>query len=201
MSQFEKPEIIVVEPSGQQKRFILKPHGDLEVIKKKWRSHLRNIGARWVDKQSHWTIAKDNLKDFEKLKKIMDTSPAQLEKQEKKQDKHEKNEKQKNKKNKKEELSSDSEDDDNDDEDEDSDDGDVQLIDYLKQKIKTSRGSHPEIDSYLIDESDHEDVVSVCRRIRYLYKILQVMRTEIKNLQEENAFLYRSMEKLENKIN
>jgi len=194
MSQFEKPEIIVVEPSGQQKRFILKPHGDLEVIKKKWRSHLRNIGARWVDKQSHWTIAKDNLKDFEKLKKIMDTSPAQLEKQEKKQ---EKNEKQKNKKNIKEE-SSESEDD---EDDEDSDDGDIQLIDYLKQKIKTSRGSHPEIDSYLIDESDHEDVVSICRRIRYLYKILQVMRTEIKNLQEENAFLYRSMEKIENKLN
>lgn len=194
MSQFEKPEIIVVEPSGQQKRFILKPHGDLEVIKKKWRSHLRNIGARWVDKQSHWTIAKDNLKDFEKLKKIMESSPAQLEK---KQDKNEKNEKQKNKKNKKEECSE-SEDD---DEEEDSDDGDIQLIDYLKQKIKTSRGSHPEIDSYLIDESDHEDVISICRRIRYLYKILQVMRTEIKNLQEENAFLYRSMEKLENKIN
>jgi len=191
MSQFEKPEIIVVEPSGQQKRFILKPHGDLEIIKKKWRSHLRNIGARWVDKQSHWTIAKDNLKDFEKLKKIMDTSPEQLEK---KNDKHDKNEK--HKKNKKEE-SSESED----EEEEDSDDGDVQLIDYLKQKIKTSRGSHPEIDSYLIDESDHEDVISVCRRIRYLYKILQVMRTEIKNLQEENAFLYRSMEKLENKIN
>jgi hypothetical protein len=194
MSQFEKPEIIVVEPSGQQKRFILKPHGDLEIIKKKWRSHLRNIGARWVDKQSHWTIAKDNLKDFEKLKKIMDTSPEQLEKKNEKNDKHDKNEK--HKKNKKEE-SSESED----EEEEDSDDGDVQLIDYLKQKIKTSRGSHPEIDSYLIDESDHEDVISVCRRIRYLYKILQVMRTEIKNLQEENAFLYRSMEKLENKIN
>lgn len=195
MSQFEKPEIIVVEPSGQQKRFILKPHGDLEVIKKKWRSHLRNIGARWVDKQSHWTIAKDNLKDFEKLKKIMESSPAQLEK---KQDKNEKNEKQKNKKNKKEESSESEEED---DDEEESDDGDIQLIDYLKQKIKTSRGSHPEIDSYLIDESDHEDVVSICRRIRYLYKILQVMRTEIKNLQEENAFLYRSMEKLENKIN
>jgi hypothetical protein len=194
MSQFEKPEIIVVEPSGQQKRFILKPHGDLEIIKKKWRSHLRNIGARWVDKQSHWTIAKDNLKDFEKLKKIMDTSPEQLEKKNEKNDKHDKNEK--HKKNKKEE-SSESED----EEEDDSDDGDVQLIDYLKQKIKTSRGSHPEIDSYLIDESDHEDVISVCRRIRYLYKILQVMRTEIKNLQEENAFLYRSMEKLENKIN
>ena len=125
----------------------------------------------------------------------MESSPAQLEK---KQDKNEKNEKQKNKKNKKEESSESEEDD---DEEEDSDDGDIQLIDYLKQKIKTSRGSHPEIDSYLIDESDHEDAISICRRIRYLYKILQVMRTEIKNLQEENAFLYRSMEKLENKIN
>lgn len=199
MSQFEKPEIIVIEPSGQQKRFILKPHGDLEIVKKKWRSHLRNIGARWVDKQSHWTIAKDNLKDFEKIKKIMDTSPSDLKDNKEKVivNKKEKNEKKKNDKKKKEE-SSDSE---SEEEDSDSDDGDIQLIDYLKQKIKTSRGSHPEIDSYLIDESDHEDVISVCRRIRYLYKIMQVMRSEIKNLQEENAFLYRSMEKIESKVN
>jgi hypothetical protein len=195
MSQFEKPEIIVVEPSGQQKRFILKPHGELETIKKKWRSHLRNIGARWVDKQSHWTIAKENLKDFEKIKKIMDTSPAQLEESKKKKEEQKKNKHDKKKK----EESSDSEEED--EEESDSDDGDIQLIDYLKQKIKTSRGSHPEIESYLIDESDHEDVISMCRRIRYLYKILQVMRTEIKNLQEENAFLYRSMEKIENKLN
>jgi len=199
MSQFEKPEIIVIEPSGQQKRFILKPHGDLEIVKKKWRSHLRNVGARWVDKQSHWTIAKDNLKDFEKIKKIMDTSPSDLKDNKEKVivNKKEKNEKKKNDKKKKEE-SSDSE---SEEESEDSDDGDIQLIDYLKQKIKTSRGSHPEIDSYLIDESDHEDVISVCRRIRYLYKIMQVMRSEIKNLQEENAFLYRSMEKIESKVN
>lgn len=197
MSQFEKPEIIVVEPSGQQKRFILKPHGDLETVKKRWRSHLRNIGARWVDKQSHWTIAKENLKDFEKLQKIMDSGedPKQenkkTEKSEKKNDKkHEKNERRK-----KEESESEEE-----EEQEDSDDGDIQLIEYLKNKIKTSRSSHPEIDTYLIDESDHEDVVSICRRIRYLYKILQSMRSEIKNLQEENAFLYRTVERLEKKI-
>jgi hypothetical protein len=185
MSQFEKPEIIVVEPSGQQKRFILKPHGDLEPVKKKWRSHLRNIGARWVDKQSHWTIAKENLKDFEKLKQVIDKPEKQD-----KNDKVEKNDKKK--KEKKEESSSESE-----EESDDSDDGDVQLIEYLKHKIKTSRSSHPEIDTTLIDESDHEDVVSICRRIRYMYKIMQQMRSEIKNLQEENAFMYRTIDRLE----
>ncbi len=189
MSQFEKPEIIVVEPSGQQKRFILKPHGDLEPIKKKWRSHLRNIGARWVDKHSHWTIAKENLKDFEKLKQVID-KPEKLEKVEKLKD--DEPQKKKNDKKKKEESSSESE-----EESEESDDGDIQLIEYLKHKIKTARSSHPEIDTTLIDESDHEDVVSICRRIRYMYKMMQQMRSEIKNLQEENAFMYRTIDKLQ----
>jgi cobalamin biosynthesis protein CobT len=195
MSQFEKPEIIVIEPSGQQKRFILKPHGDLEIIKKKWRSHLRNIGARWVDKQSHWTIAKDNLKDFEKLQKIMDSGEDPKQENKKNDETSGRPRNKKNEKKKKEESESEE-----DDEQEDSDDGDIQLIEYLKDKIKTSRSSHPEIDTYMIDESDHEDVVSICRRIRYLYKILQSMRSEIKNLQEENAFLYRTVERLEKKL-
>lgn len=196
MSQFEKPEIIVVEPSGQQKRFILKPHGDLENIKKKWRSHLRNIGARWVDKQSHWTIAKDNLKDFEKIKKIID-DPDKENKDDKKKDKKDKEDDKKKRKEKQKIESSDS--DSSSEEDSDSDDGDIQLIEYLKHKIKTSRSNHPEIDSSQIDESDHEDVVSICRRIRYLYKIVNSMRLEIKNLQDENAFLYRSLEAIEHK--
>ena len=193
MSQFEKPEIIVVEPSGQQKRFILKPHGDLEPIKKKWRSHLRNIGARWVDKHSHWTIAKENLKDFEKLKQVID-KPEKAEKVEKNDKNEEESQRKKNEKKKKEKKEESSE---SEEESDESDDGDVQLIEYLKHKIKTSRSSHPEIDTTLIDESDHEDVVSICRRIRYMYKIMQQMRSEIKNLQEENAFMYRTIDRLE----
>lgn len=181
MSQYEKPEIIVVEPTGQQKRYILKPHGELETIKKKWRSHLRNIGAKWVDKQRHWTIAKDNLKLFDNLRKT-------LEKYDKKNNSKESPD------NDSKHSSSSSSDEDS---SEDSDD-DTELIEYVKDRIKTARGNHPVIEQTDIEESDYEDVVSICRRVRYLYKIISVMRKEIKSLQDENALIYRDLEKLKN---
>lgn len=180
MSQFIKPDIIVVEPSGQQKRFILKPHGELEGVKKKWRSHLRNVGAKWVDKQSHWTIAKENLKDFEKIKKLLDNDSKESPEST----------------NKKSSTSSKSSESSSESDSEDSSDSDIELIDYLKNKIKTARGTHPEIESSLVDESDHEDVVSICRRLRHIYKTVNQMRLELKAVQEENAFLYREIEKL-----
>lgn len=178
--QYEKPEIIVVEPTGQQKRYILKPHGELDTIKKKWKSHLRNIGAKWVDKQKHWTIAKDNLKLFDNLRKT-------LEKYEKKHESRESPDESKQS------YSSSSE-----SEDSENSDDDTELIEYIKDRIKTARGNHPEIDKTDIEESDYEDVVSICRRVRYLYRIISIMRKDIKSLQDENALIYRDLAKLKN---
>jgi regulator of replication initiation timing len=171
-TQYEKPEIIVVEPTGQQKRYILKPHGDLEIIKKKWKSHLRNIGAKWVDKQRHWTIAKDNLKLFDNLRKVIDKSDKK--EHEEKDSEHS--------------SSSNSENDNSDD--------DTELIDYIKDRIKTARGNHPEIDKTEIEESDYEDVISLSRRVRYLYRLIDALRKDVKSLQDENALIYRDISKL-----
>ena len=168
-TQYEKPEIIVVEPIGQQKRYILKPHGDLDIIKKKWKSHLRNIGAKWVDKQRHWTIAKDNLKLFENLRKVIDKSEKDSE--------HGSS------------SSSSSSDNDNSDDD-------TELIEYIKDRINTTRGNHPEIDKTEIDESDYEDVISLSRRVRYLYRVIDVLRKDVKSLKDENALIYRDISKL-----
>lgn len=190
MSQYVKPEIIVLEPAGQQKRYMLKPHGDLEPIKKKWKSHLRSIGARWVEKGNHWTIDKENLKDFEKLKQILERgetfNKAMLESP-------------KEKKN----SSSNSDDGSSSDDDSDEEDSDVELIDYLKKRIKANREKKSdkkiELESSSVDESDNEDVVSICRRLRYIYKMVNTMRGQLKDLQNENAFLYREIEKLSSK--
>lgn len=191
MSQYVKPEIIVLEPTGQQKRYMLKPHGEIETIKKKWRSHLKSIGARWVDKGNHWTIAKENLKDFEKLKQILEKgetfNKAMLESPDSKRSSN----------------SSNNDEDSSSDDDDDDEDSDVELIEYLKKKIKANREnkSEPKIenDSSLVDDSDHEDVVSICRRLRYIYKMVNTMRGQLKDLQDENAFLYREIEKLSHK--
>jgi len=199
-SPFVKPEIIVVEPSGQQKRYMLKIHGDTETIKKKWRSHLRNIGARWVDKYSHWTIAKENLKDFERIKKLLESDDPhdkkelkELKNDEKKN--NAKNEK-KNKNKQKKQVSPSSSSSSESSEEDDETDSDVELIEYLKNKIHTNRSNHPEIDDTTLSESDYEDVVSLSRRFRFMYKMLNSLKAEIKNLQEENAFLFREIKKL-----
>jgi hypothetical protein len=172
-TQYEKPEIIVVEPTGQQKRYILKPHGDIDIIKKKWKSHLRNIGAKWVDKQRHWTISKDNLKLFDNLRKVIDKSDK---KDDEKDSAHSSS------------SSSNSENDNSDD--------DTELIEYIKDRIKTARGNHPEIDQTEIEESDYEDVISLSRRVRYLYRVIDVLRKDIKSLQDENALIYRDISKI-----
>lgn len=191
MSQFVKPEIIVLEPTGQQKRYMLKPHGDLESIKKKWKSHLRTIGARWVEKGNHWTIAKENLKDFEKLKVILERgdtfSKSMLHSPESKN------------------SSNESSDSDSSSDNSDGEDSDVELIEYLKKKIRANRDKKTdhkiELETSCVDDSDHEDVVSICRRLRYVYKLVNTMRQQIKDIQDENAFLYRELEKLSLKKN
>lgn len=197
-SPFVKPEIIVSEPTGQQKRYMLKIHGEVEPIKKKWRSHLRNIGARWVDKYSHWTIAKENLKDFERIKKLLESdNPDDKNILKNNNTKNEKKTEKENKKKKKDQspasYSSSSEKSESSDDETDSD---VELIEYIKTKIKTNRSNHPEIDDTAISESDYEDVISLSRRLRFMYKMLTTLKSEIKNLQEENAFLFREIKKI-----
>lgn len=191
MSQYIKPEIIVLEPAGQQKRYMLKPHGEIEGIKKRWRSHLKTIGARWVEKGNHWTIARENLKDFEKLKQILEKGETFNKSMLNSPD------------SKKSRNSSDDDESSSSDNDEDDEDSDVELIEYLKKKIKANRENKSEAklenDSSLVDDSDHEDVVSICRRLRYIYKMVNTMRGQLKDLQDENAFLYREIEKLSNK--
>lgn len=198
-SPFVKPEIIVVEPTGQQKRYMLKIHGDTETIKKKWRSHLRNIGARWVDKYSHWTIAKENLKDFERIKKLLESDdPADKKELQKNTQNEKKTKDHKNNKQKKQSSPSTSSSESSESSDEETD-SDVELIEYIKNKIHTNRSNHPEIDETAISESDYEDVISLSRRLRFMYKMLTSVKSEIKNLQEENAFLNREIQKLNNK--
>lgn len=99
--------------------------------------------------------------------------------------------------------SSNSDDDSSSDDDSDGEDSDVELIDYLKKRIKANREKKSdkkiELESSSVDESDNEDVVSICRRLRYIYKMVNTMRGQLKDLQNENAFLYREIEKLSSK--
>ena len=187
-------EIIVVEPAGKQKKYTLKPHGDFEKVTKKWKSHLKNIGASWSDKKKVWSLSRDKLNDFEKIQKVMNNSQDSSEEKTEKQDKPEKKKKQQ----KASPSSSEAEEDSDSDEDESSSsDSDEEVIEFLKNKIKSlASSSHDKVISDDVDNSEDEDVVRISRRIRHIMLKLKSLEGRVSDLEEENAFLHKQMASL-----
>lgn len=192
-------EIIVLEPSNKQKRYTLKPHGEVEKVQKRWRSHLKNIGASWSEKKKLWTISRDKLQDFQKLQSIMLT--AKDEENTTIIDKPEKEEKKKKHKHISDSPSSSrssNSDDDSDEEDsESSSDSDEEVIEFLKNKIKNiNKSTHGKVISDDMDNSEDEDVVRISRRIRFILLKLQALEKRVQDLEEENSYLHRQLSSL-----
>lgn len=192
-------EIIVLEPTGKQKNYTLKPHGDLDKVQKRWKSHLKNIGASWSDKKKQWSLSLDRLKDFEKIQSIM-TTPVKEEKKEEVKSPVEEKKETKTKKRKREKSSrSESESSDSDDESssDSSSDSDEEVIEFLKNKIKNIiKPTHEKILADDVDNSDEEDVIRLTRRIRYILLKMQKIEKRVNDLEEENAFLHKQMASL-----
>jgi hypothetical protein len=188
-----------VEPAGKQKKYTLKPHGDFEKVTKKWKSHLKNIGASWSDKKKIWSLSRDKLNDFEKIQKVMNNSQDSAdEKTEKASDKPDKNEKKRKQKRDSPSSSSEAEEDSNSDDDESSSsDSDEEVIEFLKSKIKSlASSSHDKVISDDVDNSEDEDVVRISRRIRHIMMKMKSLEGRISDLEEENAFLHKQMASL-----
>lgn len=195
-------EIIVLEPSNKQKRYTLKPHGEVEKIQKRWRSHLKNIGASWSEKKKIWTLSREKLQDFQKIQAIMTSSNDDDKKEDvDKHDKHDKEEKKKKHKHVSRSPSSSSSnsdnDDDSDDESESSSDSDEEVIEFLKNKIKNiSKSTHGKVISDDMDNSEEEDVIRISRRIRFILLKIQALEKRVSDLEEENSYLHRQMSSL-----
>lgn len=191
-----QPEIIVLEPAGKQKKYTLKPHGNLDKIQKRWKSHLKNIGASWSDKKKLWTLSRDKLRDFEKIQSIIAKEP-----QDEDEDSQEKEkEKDKKKQRKRKQSSPDEESDDESDNEQDNEEseeessGDEEIIEFLKNKIKTlSSSTHDKTIEEDVDNSEDEDVIRISRRLRYIMGKLKSMDKRVSDLEEENAFLHKQM--------
>lgn len=191
-----QPEIIVLEPAGKQKKYTLKPHGNLDKIQKRWKSHLKNIGASWSDKKKLWTLSRDKLRDFEKIQSIIAKEP-----QDEDEDSQEKEkEKDKKKQRKRKQSSPDEESDDesyneqDNEESEEESSGDEEIIEFLKNKIKTlSASTHDKTIEEDVDNSEDEDVIRISRRLRYIMGKLKSMDKRVSDLEEENAFLHKQM--------
>jgi hypothetical protein len=191
-----QPEIIVLEPAGKQKKYTLKPHGNLDKVQKRWKSHLKNIGASWSDKKKLWTLSRDKLRDFEKVQSIMSKEPQDLD-----EDTNKDKEKEKKKQQRKRKQSSpdveESEEESQSEEEEESEDessGDEEIIEFLKNKIKTlSTSTHDKTIEEDVDNSEDEDVIRISRRLRYIMGKLKSMDRRVSELEEENAFLNKQM--------
>jgi len=202
-------EIIVLEPAGKQKKYTLKPHGNLDKVQKRWKSHLKNIGASWSDKKKIWTLSRDKLRDFEKIQSIIskeedknEDNKADDEDEDNQKDNKDKKDKHKKKRRKESSHdSSDEEDDDSeggDDESESSDD-DQEIIEFLKDKIKNlSTSTHNKTIDEDVDNSEDEDVIRLSRRLRYIMTKLKNLDKRVSDLEEENAFLHKQMASLKN---
>lgn len=191
-------EIIVLEPTGKQKKYTLKPHGNLDKVQRKWKSHLKNIGASWSDKKKIWTLSRDKLRDFEKIQSVIAKEP-QTDDKETKDNKVEKEEKKKQRKRREEtpEDSSEDEEDDEEDEEEEESSGDEEVIEFLKNKIKNlSSSTHDKTIDEDVDNSEDEDVIRISRRLRYIMSKLKSMDKRVSELEEENAFLHKQMASL-----
>lgn len=189
-----QPEIIVLEPAGKQKKYTLKPHGNLDKVQKRWKSHLKNIGASWSDKKKLWTLSRDKLRDFEKVQSIMSNEPQDL-------DEDTNKDKEKKKQQRKRKQSSpdveESEEESHNEEEEESEEessGDEEIIEFLKNKIKTlSTSTHDKTIEEDVDNSEDEDVIRISRRLRYIMGKLKSMDRRVSELEEENAFLNKQM--------
>jgi hypothetical protein len=196
-------DLIVVEPTGKQKKYTLKPHGELEKVQKRWRSHLKNIGASWSDKKKQWTLSRDKLKDFEKIQAIVTSSDQKEPEQKSSQTISTKDKKKHNKRHSASESEEDDEEEDEEDDEEaeedseESSDSDEEVIEFLKNKIKNLyKSTHDKMIQEDVENSEEEDIVRTSRRIRYILSKLQSLEQRVKGLEEENAFLHKQMSQL-----
>ena len=194
-------DLIVVEPTGKQKKYTLKPHGELEKVQKRWRSHLKNIGASWSDKKKQWTLSRDKLKDFEKIQAIVTSSDEKETEQKPSQPAPTKEKKKHNKRHSPSESEGDDEEEEEDSEaeedSEESSDSDEEVIEFLKNKIKNLyKSTHDKMIQEDVENSEEEDIVRTSRRIRYILSKLQSLEQRVKGLEEENAFLHKQMSQL-----
>ena len=191
-----QPEIIVLEPAGKQKKYTLKPHGNLDKIQKRWKSHLKNIGASWSDKKKLWTLSRDKLRDFEKIQSIIAKEPQDEDEdsQEKEKEKDKKKQRKRKQSSPDEESDNESDNEQDDEESEEESSGDEEIIEFLKNKIKTlSASTHDKTIEEDVDNSEDEDVIRISRRLRYIMGKLKSMDKRVSDLEEENAFLHKQM--------
>jgi uncharacterized protein with von Willebrand factor type A (vWA) domain len=173
----------VVEIENYSKKSVLLKLLDIE-YKTAWGKKLTNFEAEWnrSDTKPGWIISKKY--EEELLNLLKESKRSRKPRQEK--DKHSRIKKQSNDKEESESSHSEESERSGSEDESDEDSSDDELIQMtLTRKLKYE-SSQKCIEEDNIENSDLEDVVSMCRRIRYLLKVNRQLSERIRELENRN---------------
>jgi len=154
-----------------------------------WKSIINNLGGNWKNNKGGWIFPKYNLYKLKNSNTLSndssfsfddqdDTSSLQ-EKEDPSKDEQKSNNSSKDKQKSKENNDEQDNEDDNEDDEEDTSTDD-ELIQKVLARRFMSESTQDTIDNSLIEDSENEDVISLCRRLRHIYKELNNIKNQVK---------------------
>jgi hypothetical protein len=154
-----------------------------------WKSIINNLGGNWKNNKGGWVFPKYNLYKLKNSNTLSNHSSFSFDDQEDSSDQKDNeqksslNSKDNNKDDNKDDNKDNNKDDNKDEEDEDEEE-DTSTDDELIQKVLARRfmseSTQDIIDNSLIEDSENEDVISLCRRLRHIYKELNNIKNQVK---------------------
>lgn len=146
-----------------------------------WKSIINNLGGNWKNNKGCWIFPKYNLYKLKNSNTLSNHSSFSFDDQDDTSSLHEQEnsskdeqkshnsskDQQKSKENKEEEEEEDTSTDD-------------ELIQKVLARRFMSESTQDTIDNSLIEDSENEDVISLCRRLRHIYKELNNIKNQVK---------------------
>jgi len=146
-----------------------------------WKSIINNLGGNWKNNKGGWIFPKYNLYKLKNSNTLSNDSSFSFDEQEDtssiQEQEDEKKSHDSSSLNEKKSKENNEDDDEDDDEDTSTDD---ELIQKVLARRFMSESTQDTIDNSLIEDSENEDVISLCRRLRHIYKELNNIKNQVK---------------------
>jgi len=151
-----------------------------------WKSIINDLGGNWKNNKGGWIFPKYNLYKLKNSNTLSNHSSFSFDDQDDSSDQKDNEDKSslnsKSKDDNKDDNKNDNKDDNKNEEDEDYEDTstDDELIQKVLARRFMSESTQDIIDNSLIEDSENEDVISLCRRLRHIYKELNNIKNQVK---------------------
>jgi hypothetical protein len=130
-----------------------------------WKTIIENLGGTWKENKKGWILPKQKVRKLKQYdRKSVDSVEEKSEKEQSKEE------------DSKEESETESESDSTDDE----------LIQKVLTRRFKSQSEQEVLEEEIISDSENEDVLSLCRRIRHVYKEINNLKEELRQIVHKN---------------